>query len=584
MNQSINRNILWAQIFADRLIKAGIKNILISPGSRNTPLIFVLSNNKFFNIKLIVDERTSGFFALGIANATKTPSVIVTTSGTAVAELYPSIVEAYQQRIPLIVCTADRPSKLKNTGANQTINQINIYRNHIRKFYNAGLPSVSPLRLKNFAKNIDNMLDICATFNKGPVHINFPFEKPFEPDSYTDKIDSKIFEDIFNLKHNLKTLKKSEIKFPKKFISELLNERSGIIFCGGGNFSNGFRSKLTKLSEMLNYPIIADGTSPLRMGKFGKKNIIVNATAFLRSPVISKTVAPKIILQFGKAPTSNSLLQFIKNSSAEIYSVDEFGDMHDPSRKTKHIFKIIPEEFLNLLIKKLEGEKIASTNFKKQLLSLEKFSEKNKSNIIYNSHYPFEGRIINEIINSIPNNSNLFISNSTPVRDLDFFAPKTSKNISIFTNRGASGIDGIVSTSLGIAAADKKPAFLVIGDLALYHDINSLQITKEYNINLKIILVDNNGGGIFNMLPVAEYKTVFNKFFNTKLNIDFAALIKGFGCDYFPIKSWKNLSDKLSSGKSNSNVSVLHIKTDSKKSLSIRQKYWDSVAKNNQHY
>ena len=577
MNQPINRNILWAQIFADRLIKAGIKNIFISPGSRNTPLIFALSSNKFFNIKLIVDERTSGFFALGIANAIKIPSVIITTSGTAVAELYPSIIEAYQQRIPLIVCTADRPSKLKNTGANQTINQINIYRNHIRKFYNAGLPSVSYLRLENFAKNIDNIFDICVSENKGPVHINFPFEKPFEPDSYTDKIDSKVLEDIFNLQHNLKTPKKSEIKFPKKFISKLLNERAGMIFCGGGSFSSEFKSKLTKLSDILNYPIIADGTSPLRMGKFSKKNIIVNATAFLRSPVISKTVAPKIILQFGKAPTSNSLLQFIKNSSAEIYSIDEFGDMHDPSRKTKHIFKIIPEEFLNLLIEKLKREKITSAIFKKQLLSLEKLSEKNKSSIIYDSHFPSECRIINEIINSIPNNSNLFISNSTPVRDLDFFAPKTSKNISVFTNRGASGIDGIISTSLGIAAADKKPAFLVIGDLTFYHDINSLQIAKEYNIPLKIILVDNSGGGIFNMLPVAEYKLIFNKFFNTKLNVDFASLIKGFGCDYLPIKSWESLSDKLSSGKSNSTVSVFHIKTDSKKSLAIRQKYWDSV-------
>lgn len=579
MNQSINRNILWAQVFADKLIKAKIKNILISPGSRNTPLIFVLSENKFFNINVIVDERTNGFFALGMDRASKSPSVIVTTSGTAVAELYPAIIEAYQQRIPIIICTADRPPHLKNTGANQTINQNNIYRNHIRKFYNAGLPSVSFSKLKIFSKNITNVIDICTNIDKGPVHINFPFEKPFEPDSYTDKISSKVIEDIFKLQYNLKTLKENELKLSKKFINKLLNEKSGLIFCGGGSFSNDFSSKLTKLSEILNYPIIADGTSVLRMGKFSKKNIVVNAAAFLRSSAISKTVSPKIILQFGKAPTSNAILRFLKNSSAEKYSIDEYGDLHDPSRKTKHVFKCSPEKFIEIFLQQVNMGKASSTIFQKHLTTLEKLSEKEKLKTIYNANFPFEGRIVKEIINAIPNNSNLIISNSTPVRDLDFFAPKTTKNISVFTNRGASGIDGIISTSLGIVSANQKPTYLIIGDLAFYHDINSLQIAKQYNIPLKIILVDNSGGGIFNMLPVAEYKSVFDKFFNTKLDIDFASLVKGFGGSYSLIKSWESLNSKLIETKNNSKLSVLHIKTDSQKSLAIRKKYWAAVEK-----
>ncbi len=580
MTQLINRNILWARIFADRLIKSKIRNILISPGSRNTPLIFALSEKKYFNIKVIVDERTSGFFALGSAKASRKPTVIVTTSGTAVAELYPAIIEAYQQRIPLIICTADRPKHLRKTGANQTINQENIYKNHICKYYNAGLPSVNYNKLSKFSSSVDELIDICEHSNRGPVHINFPFDKPFEPDSFTDSISENIVKSLFSQKRIISKLSKSRLQLPKSFLLKLEKESEGIILCGGGNFSNKFANKITKLSRHLKYPIIADGTSSLRFGKHRKTNVIINASAFLKNDTAAKTVVPKLILQFGYAPTSNALLNYFKNSKAEKFSVNEFGDLHDPSKTTKQIFGLSEDVFIDTIIGKTKPRKSTVKNGSfVELKAFENFSEKIKSRIVYKSKFPSEGRITNEVVNNIPSGSNLVISNSTPVRDLDFFSPASSKHISVFTNRGASGIDGVISTSLGIAETNKKQTFLIIGDLAFYHDINSLQIAKEYNIPLTIILVDNSGGGIFNMLPVAKYKNVFLKYFRTELNIDFKSIVKGFGGNYFLIKSWKSLNLKLNNFDKSTNFSVMHIKTNSEKSLTIRKKYWALVQK-----
>ncbi len=188
----INRNILWARSFVNELAVLGVKYVSISPGSRNTPLTIAFANNKAIKSFIHIDERCSGFFALGLAKASNSPVAVVCTSGTATVELYPSIVEAYQQRVPLIICTADRPPELLNMGANQTINQNNIYRNHIRWFYNAGLPDPDMKSIRNIKLAANNAVFYSTIKSRGPVHLNFPFKKPFEPDSFTDEIDQKL--------------------------------------------------------------------------------------------------------------------------------------------------------------------------------------------------------------------------------------------------------------------------------------------------------------------------------------------------------------------------------------------------------
>ena len=254
MQIKINRNYIWSNILVDQLAECGVKYACISPGSRSTPLTYSISQNIKIKTFVQVDERSSGFFALGLAKKSNSPVIVITTSGTATAELYPAIIEAYQSRVPLIVCTADRPSYLRNTGANQTINQDNIYKNHIRFFYDTGLPDLTLKSIKKFKGLLIKAFDIANRTDKGPVHFNLPFEKPLEPDSFTDTIEEKLLLETlaeeYSVKNKCKTNNQTRVNI-NALVSALRKSDFGLITIGAGNFDQSFfRLKaLIKLSE-----------------------------------------------------------------------------------------------------------------------------------------------------------------------------------------------------------------------------------------------------------------------------------------------------------------------------------------------
>ncbi|TSA27588.1 MAG: 2-succinyl-5-enolpyruvyl-6-hydroxy-3-cyclohexene-1-carboxylic-acid synthase [Ignavibacteriales bacterium] len=576
MKLSINRNTFWCDVFVHRLAELGVRYACISPGSRSTPLTLAFASNKSINLFPIVDERSSAFFALGIAKNTQSPVAVVTTSGTAVAELYPAIIEAYYQRVPLIICTADRPPALRNSGANQTINQQNIFKNHIRYFVDAGLPDLKNL---NYINDLaDKLILNSSLLDKGPVHINFSFEKPFEPRSYTDKIEITKIQKIFSKSSLvLNQNKQSAIDFDD-LIKKFQGTVRGIILVGSNNYNKDFTKNLVQFSKTFGYPIYADGSSSLRFGSHSKEYFIDNFTAFARIKNFQKYFDPKLIIQFGGTPTSNVLLEFFKNSKAEKILVNEFGDRNDPSHSAKKIFAINPTEFCSSILKNI------GRNIKRDscwLIDLQVMNNKAaelKNELIYNAEFPFEGRIANELINSLPKKSNLMISNSLPIRDIDFFASSNNKNINIFSNRGASGIDGINSTALGIAKTSKDPTYLLIGDLAFYHDMNGLHNAIKYKIPLTVILINNNGGGIFESLPISDYKEFLLENFLTPLELDLSKLVKAYGGKFNRIKNWKEFSSVISSSKKNKKITVLEIRTNAKKSKGLRDKYWKAVS------
>jgi len=583
MKNHVNRNFLWAQIFVEQLSKSGVKYASISPGSRSTPLTLAFSENSKIKTFVNIDERTSGFFALGLANKTNSPVAVVTTSGTATANLYPAIIEAFQQRIPLIVCTADRPPELQNCGANQTINQQNIYANHIRYFVNIGLPSLSMNKINRLKKITHTAVQDSLILKRGPIHLNFPFKKPLEPKTFTDSISkdsitkSKVF--IYNEAGTYKTglLSKSKIA---EFTGAVKKYRKGIIICGGYNYSSNFPKSCSSFASKLGYPIFAEGNSGLRFSNSSKKLILSNSTAFLKSDAFKNLIDTEIIIQFGNTPISNIVQKFIKESKADKYLINSFGDYQDPSRTAQNVFTIAPENFCGSFLDSTKNLNFArSKEWIKKLLTYEKISEDIKREKIEDAKFPFEGRIVTEILKLIPNNSNFMFSNSMPVRDLDFFASPNKKNINIFSNRGASGIDGIISTAAGIAAASKDPTVLIIGDLAFYHDMNSLLILKKFKVPLIIILVDNNGGGIFNMLPVSGYKKSFTKYFRTPLNIDLLGFAENYGGNVNEIENWEDLNSHFSSALKRKKFTVLRIKTNAKNSFRVREAYWQKVVK-----
>ncbi|MFA6977975.1 MAG: 2-succinyl-5-enolpyruvyl-6-hydroxy-3-cyclohexene-1-carboxylic-acid synthase [Ignavibacteriaceae bacterium] len=577
--KKINKNILWATIFLEQLAKLGVKYICISPGSRSTPLTLAAAYNKKFTCLHIIDERSSAFFATGIARVTGTPVVLICTSGTATAEYYPAIIEAYQQRIPLIVCTADRPPELVNRGANQTINQKNLYANHIRFFADAGLPDISNKKLEMIKKIAVQSFEASALKNKGPVHINFPFEKPFEPETYTDKIPIN-FEVKYITKKELNSSSLVNSKEVESLFNIIAKAKRGLIIVGPDEYNAKFPQLINAVADKTGFPIFADGASQLRFGKYSKNNVIVNYDALLRSEYFLKDFSPDLILHFGRTITSKGLEQFLEKTSAPKYLINEFGDWFDPSNSAKNALAIKPIDFCRELLasnkilpltkeKKEWGKFITSAN-----LSAEKIKEKTFAA----STFPNEPKTINLVLKNLSGNANIMLSNSLPVRDFDFFASNLDKKITVFHNRGASGIDGIVSTALGIASVSKIPTILITGDLAFYYDLTSLLTAKQYNIPLIIILVNNNGGGIFQFLPISKYKNVFNQFFTMPHSLSFKNLVKEFGGNYTVVKKQSDFEKRLNTALSVKNFSVLEIKTDAVSSLQLRRKYWAVVS------
>ncbi len=612
----INRNILWTEIFINELANLGVRYACISPGSRSTPLTYAIAKNKRLKPYIIIDERSSAFFATGLARGTNSPVILVCTSGTAVAEFYPAIIEAYYQRIPLIICTADRPIEALDNGTNQTINQNNIYKNHIRFFSDVGLPELSEKRI-NHLKSIANRAFYDSKIKSpGPVHLNFPFRKPLEPSSYTDEIvrdldhirDEKYLEKIYSTQRSLSTkndnlklyneslVDKSRcskfspdpkileyiislIKVDYAKVSSTKNEAKGLIIVGSGFFDNEFLEATTLLSNQLNFPILAEATSQLRINNQSNDNIISNYDAFLRSNEFSNSHQVEIILYFGKSVISQGLENYLENSKAKKFIINNYGDLYDPSNNAELVIQSEPLSFCKLLLEEINKKKLISKNnvWINDFKSADNISEEIKNKIINKTNSFYEPTIINQLIELIPENSNIMISNSLPIRDFEYFSSSINKKINIFHNRGASGIDGITSTALGIATESDNPTILLTGDLAFYYDLNSLLIAKKYLIPLIIIIINNNGGAIFEILPIAKEKNIMKEYFITPHNLNFKTFVKGFSGSYKKIKTREEFINSFKSALRKKTFSVLDIETNSQQSIKIREKYCNEV-------
>ncbi|MGC8596191.1 MAG: 2-succinyl-5-enolpyruvyl-6-hydroxy-3-cyclohexene-1-carboxylic-acid synthase [Candidatus Kryptoniota bacterium] len=582
----INRNIVWAETFVNELARNGVKYACLSPGSRNTPLTIAFASNRKIKTYVHIDERSSGFFALGLAKATRSPVAIVCTSGTATAELYPAIVEAYQRRVPLIVCTADRPPELHGVGANQTINQYNMYKNHILEFFDAGVPRISFRSLFYLKKIAATAVYSSSVKSSGPVHINFPFRKPFEPDAITDEVDNGLFEKIIETEKVIVPAKKpfpqNKLNGDIEKIARLISTvEKGLIVVGPNDVDKTFTREIVLLSRQIGYPILADGASQLRFGPHNKSLIISNHDAIFRSKEFIDAHQPELILQFGRTITSKGLETFFDHSDATRFLINKYGDWFDPSRGAIKAIASEPAIFCSQILQNLKMQKMRPRSGKwiEDFMNAEKIANEIRKKTIEASSFPDEPRVIAEVLASLPSRSRIMLSNSMPIRDFDYFAANNDVEITVFDNRGASGIDGIISTALGIASDRRYPTVLITGDLAFYHDSNGLLAAKKYRIPLIIVLINNNGGGIFEILPISNHRKYFKDYFLTPHNLDFAKVVNTYDGLYTLVRSWSHLRKSLKSSFKKNTFSVLEIKTNPKQSLRVRRRYWQLVEK-----
>ena len=528
-------NVFWSNKIVDLLFKKGVKHACISPGSRNTPLINAFINYPKIKCFSHFDERSNAFFALGIAKKSLDPVVILTTSGTATANLFPAIIEGSLTMVPLIILTADRPGNLIDSGENQTINQINLYGDYVRKMEN-----FNKNKSTTMLKKIDSVVNTSLGLNgiPGPIHLNIRFDEPL--------IDSN----KMKISYKPKAIKKIE----KKISLSIKKFKRPIIVCGG--LSNSKEAEIIKLSTKLNCIILADSLSNLRHYK--NKNILVYYDHYINK--LDKY--PDCIIRFGKKPISKKLTAFINKLKKSTYLIDSHLSFNDDCPNI--IFSTLNN--VNITFNKdidLDWTKKIIDYEHKTKNEIDKLDFNNKSEI----------SLINIIKNKLNNNDHLFIGNSMPIRIFDQFSGKLNTSLKIFSNRGASGIDGIVSTALGVSYLNKKTKnFLLIGDVSLFHDTNAFHILNNENINLTIIIVNNNGGQIFSRLPYSNNDIKeFEKFWITPPLTQINDLAQLFKLKYYHLDI-KEIDKKLNTISIKSGIKLIEVKINSKTDIKIIEK------------
>lgn len=558
--------------FIDELANSGIKHVVISPGSRSTPLAILSAAHKKIKKWVVIDERSAAFFALGMAKQTGHPVALICTSGTAAANYLPAIIEAYYGRVPLIALTADRPHELRDIGASQTMNQNNMYANFVKYYHEMAPPKSDEAMLRYARRRARYAVHEAKANNAGPVHLNFPFQEPLVPQLTLENLwgqaDDKKFHDMYE---GEKFLHDNDVK---RIANRLTTFEKGVIVCGP-QVDETLNDAIVMLSERLQIPILADPLSQLRVGSHEKKNVITNYDAIFKSATMRKKLRPDYIIRFGAMPISKSYSFYIEEHHDVLQMVVENNEsIREPTNHASEFIFAHSTLFCEQLIPYIEAQ-ATSANW----LDLWLQKERTVSESIQQRKPDLltEGSVVEHLLATIPNKSTLFVANSMPVRDLDTFLMPMEKELTIHANRGVSGIDGITSTALGIAATTNVKPTLLIGDLSFYHDLNGLLIAKQYELNITIILINNDGGGIFSFLPQAKEATHFETLFGTPHDLDFSHVVQMYGGSYVLAKTASELQYALKQVYEENGLSVIEVRTDRNENVKEHRELWESI-------
>jgi len=481
-------------------------------------------------------------------------------------------VEAKYSRVPLLVLTADRPHELREVGAPQAIDQLHLYGHQVKWFADMALPEKTNEMLR-YARTICARAAAIATqAPAGPVHLNFPFREPLIP-----KMDESLFElserpqGYVNVHNGDITLSEEEFK---EIAAELTGKEKGIIVCGNID-DEKFAKAVTELGALLNYPILADPLSQLRSGTHPFENVIEAYDTFLRNEDAKSFLKPDVVLRFGAMPVSKALTIFLKeNHEAAQFVIDGGGGWRDPSVLSTNMIFCNETYFCEKLLTLMDAN--SSSVFLDHWKKVNQLTKENMS-VIRDEMELSEGKLFYQLADMLPEEATLFVGNSMPIRDLDSFFLSNNKSIKVMANRGANGIDGTVSTAIG-AAVYTKSLYLVLGDLTFFHDLNGLIAAKLYDIDIRIILVNNNGGGIFSFLPQSEHPKHFELLFGTPLNINFEHAVKMFNGHYTKIANWDQLASLLKQSHQQKGIHVYEVETNRDRNRDEHREFWRFVS------
>jgi 2-succinyl-5-enolpyruvyl-6-hydroxy-3-cyclohexene-1-carboxylate synthase len=538
-----NTNSVWASILVETFQRLGLTTAVICPGSRSTPLAVAFAQNEKIAAIPVLDERSAAFFALGIAKQSGLPVVVVCTSGTAGANFYPAIIEAKESRVPLLILTADRPPELRDCHSGQTIDQVKLYGNYPNWQAELAVPCLEMEMLRYLRQIIVYAWERSQTPTPGSVHLNIPFRDPLAPIPQfdTQTLQSQLKEDFFTSITSI-----THYPYPRSQagawerhypLQEWLECDRGMMIAGvaqPGKAQEYVRA-IAHLSQTLKYPVLAEGLSPLRNYADLNPYLISTYDLILRSRQSAQQLTPEIVIQIGDLPTSKQLREWLQIAQPRQWIIDPSHHNLDPLHgKTTHLGLSI--EQLSLFPSSSPSQREVSylqmwcDAEAKVRSAIDKTMARETD--LFESKTPW---LLSEIL---PPGTPIFIANSMPVRDVEFFWKPNNLAIQPFFNRGANGIDGTLSTALGIAHRNQSSVMLT-GDLALLHDTNGFLLRNKFVGHLTIILINNNGGGIFEMLPIAKFEPPFEEFFATPQDIDFSQLCATYGVEHQLVNDWE---------------------------------------------
>ena len=566
-----NINRLWADLIVEELVRCGVDMFCIASGSRSTPLTTAVAAHPKARKVIHFDERGTAFYGLGYARASRRPAVWITTSGTAVANGFPAVVEASMDGVPMLLLTADRPPELRHTGANQTIDQVGIFGDYIRWQFDLPVPSVA-VDPAMVLTTIDQAVYRSQRVPNGPVHLNLMFREPLAPDPDGTDIGSYLTE--------LEPWRRGDESFTSygdskpsvdadeldRLWKDLQDVKRGLIVAG--RLDTPAQGKAVfNLSKQLDWPLLPDVGSQLRLGKRGISHHRVDYyDLILGSDSFSRSYRPEAVLHIGKRSTSKRLMEYLKQSRPSPYIVvnDLPGRLDPGHRVSRHIETDIIV-FCRRLQEACERNPVVDPDTVDWLTTWNMVST-NVAHQLSDFFYLHDGisepQIARLVSKHIPDGQGLFLAGSMPIRDMDMFGQVGNAAITVGSNRGASGIDGTLASAAGFAAGLKKPVTLLIGDLALLHDLNSLALLRKALVPVIIVVINNNGGGIFSFLPVAKYQSVFETYFGTPHGLTFEQGAAMFEIPYDRAYTTEHFVEMYQNACSTGSATIIEVSTD----------------------
>lgn len=595
-----NRNALWARAAVDELAKSGVDAACVCPGSRSTPLTVALADHDGIRVFSHLDERSAAYFALGRGKRTGRPTPVVSTSGTATANFHPAVVEASQARVPLLALTADRPPELRDSGANQTVDQEKLYGDAVRHYRDLPEPEADDRKLRSLRTAVCRAVGATTGANPGPVHLNVPFRKPLEPVEVPGDVPRGFADD-----HSLAATGRdgafvSVHQNPAApddatldaLADAVADAERGLLVAGPDDAAGLSAAAASALADATGFPLLADPLSGVRFGDHVAAAPVVGGYDGLLAAggdaddSASLFPAPDLVLRFGASPTSKPLRHFLRDSDARQFVVDPAGEWREATFTASDLVVADPTETARALADRVSsgGEARGSSDSETTRAWTDRVTalEADYWDVVdgFDADALLEGDVVAAAAADAPDPATVFVSNSMPVRDLDRFARPRQADLTVLGNRGASGIDGVTSAALGAGSATDDPLVLVTGDIAYYHDSNGLLALERCGVDATVVLVNNDGGGIFHKLPIADFDPPFTGQFVTPHGLDFEPTGDVYDLEFARVDSLAGFRDAYRQSVGAAGTQVLEVRTDAAASHRERERLEAVVAEN----